>query len=68
MEIDVNEKNKAVIIRLTHEDENNATISDFIKHKTEENKRLKYKTVIFHSGNDDLIRLPRKLPRRYNIV
>lgn len=55
MEIDVLDKNKIVEIWLTHEDENNTVISEFIKHKISECKRIKYKVVIFHSGNQDLL-------------
>lgn len=55
MEVNVNDKIKVVEIWLTHEDENNATISDFIKHKISEYRQLKYKTAVYYSGSRDLL-------------
>ena len=55
MEINVNEKIKVLEIWITHDEENNDTISDIIKRKISEYKQAKYKAVIFHSGSQDLL-------------
>lgn len=54
MEITVLDNRKIIEIWLTHDDENNATISDLIKRKISECKQIKYKAVIFRSGDQDL--------------
>lgn len=55
MEVNVNDKIKIVEIWLTHEDEKNAAISDFIKRKISEYRQQKYKTAVYYSGNQDLL-------------
>lgn len=55
MEINVKEKMKLVEIWLTHEDQENQQTLETLDTLMQEYKKNKYKTVIFYSGNKDLL-------------